>query len=145
MKNILVLFSMLFLLSAVEVNGQANQVLTAPYDSVLTTETVYTGLINIQSSPDVILISGLCTDVGGTPDGTLILQGSIDGTSYINLAPVTGFISYFPNNDTLTITSGAIQTVAIWKSAYNFYRWKVTGTASDSTLVTTKYIYKTSE
>ena len=142
MKKLFVLFSMISLLFAVEVNAQPNVVLTASYDSVLAVETVYTGTINIQSNPDVVLIQGLCTDVGGTPDGTLILQGSIDGTSYINLAPVTGKIAYFPNNDTLTITAGAIQTVAIYENAFNYYRWKATGTANDSTLITTKYIYK---
>ena len=122
--------------------GQIEVVHTAPYDSVLKVETVYTGLINLSGSYSSLVIQGLCTDVGGTPDGTLILQGSVDGTTFTNLAPEPGVIIYRPNNDTLTITAGAVQTVEFVGNPYNFYRWKATGTANDSTLITTTYVYK---
>jgi len=143
MKNFKILFVLaIFAFLSLSVTAQKERVNTAPYDSVLTTETVYTGLINILQETNSLVIQGLCTDVGGTPDGTLILQGSVDGVSYVNLAPETGQIIYRPNNDTLTITAGAIQSVFFVKNPYNFYRWKVTGTANDSTLVTTTYTYK---
>lgn len=118
------------------------KVYTADYDSVLKVETVYTGNIYVKGDYDKLTIQALCTDVGGTPDGTLILQGSVDGTSFINLAPETGVYVYRPNNDTLTITAAAIQTVEITNPGFAHYRWKVTGTANDSTLITTKYIVK---
>lgn len=136
---ILAIFMIAFTATAQYNSGK---VFTADYDSVLAVETVYTGNVYLSKAVDVLTIQALCTDVGGTPDGTLILQGSVDGTSYINLAPETGVIVYRPNNDTLTITAGAIQTVEIHDPAFNYYRWKVTGTANDSTLVTTKYVYK---
>jgi hypothetical protein len=122
--------------------GQVEKVHTAPYDSVLAVETVYTGLIKLSGAYGTLVIQGLCTDVGGTPDGTLILQGSVDGTTFTNLAPETGSIVYRPNNDTLTITAGAVQTVHFIDPPYNYYRWKATGTANDSTLITTTYVYK---
>ena len=139
-KFILILVLGLFTLASFA--QQRGRVYAASYDSVLAVETVYTGVVAIQSNPDVILIQMLCTDVGGTPDGHVILQGSIDGTSYINLAPETGVLVYRPNNDTLTITAGAIQTIAIYGNPFNYYRWKATGTSGDSTLITTQYIYK---
>lgn len=122
--------------------GQVERVITAPYDTVQKVETIYTGNAYVRGTYGLLTIQALCTELGGTSDGTLILQGSVDGTSYINLAPETGVYIYRPNNDTLTITSGAIQTVEIHDPGFSYYRWKVTGTANDTTLITTKYTYK---
>lgn len=139
MKKITILFvAMLF---AIASYAQIEKVHTAPYDSVLAVETVYTGLISLSGSYSSLTIQGLCTEIKDS-DGTLILQGSTDGVSYTNLAPEAGVIIYRPNNDTLTITAGAIQQVQFVGNPYNFYRWKATGTANDSTIITTTYVYK---
>lgn len=140
MKKLFLIF--VLALFTVATYAQAERVHTASYDSVLAVEIVYTGLVQVSGSYASVTIQGLCTDVGGTPDGTLILQGSVDGTSYINLAPKAQRFLYFPDNDTLTIVAGAIQTVSIVGNPFNYYRWKATGTASDSTLITTTYVYK---
>jgi hypothetical protein len=105
-------------------------------------ETAYTGQVQLHGSWASVVIQALCTQDGGTSDGQLILQGSVDGTSYINLAPKAQRFLYFPDNDTLTITSGAIQTVVIVGNPFAYYRWKATGTANDTTTVSTTYIFK---
>jgi len=140
MKKLTFLLSLVMLVTMTTF-AQRERVITAPFDSVVAVETVYTGLINLQTKAESLLIQGLCTEVA-TSDGTLILQGSCDGVTYANLAPETGQIIYRPGNDTLTITAGAIQTVLFVGNPYNFYRWKVTGTASDTTIITTTYTYK---
>lgn len=142
MKKIIILtISMLFAVASFA-QLQKGKVYTAAFDSVLAVETVYTGTITVTGVYDKLTIQGLCTDVGGTPDGILLLQGSVDGTSYVDLAPETGLYTYRPDNDTLTITAGAIQTVEITNPGLNYYRWRAVGTENDSTLITTKYVVK---
>jgi len=141
MKKLLII-SVMMLFAFASFSQRPEKVNTAAFDSVLAVEIVYTGNIQLNGSYNSLVIQGLCTDVGGTPDGTLILQGSVDGTSYINLAPKAQRFLYFPDDDTLDITAGAIQTVYIVGNPFAYYRWKATGTASDSTLITTTYIYK---
>lgn len=138
-KLILILTLALFTATAF---AQRGAVYTATYDTIIGNETIYTGLIPLSGAYETVTIQALLTQVGGISDGQLILQASVDGTSYINLAPVTGRFDYFPNNDTLTITNGAIQTVTITDNPFNYYRWKGIGTAGDSTLITTKYTFK---
>lgn len=142
MKKLLLLTAALLIAFASQAQYTKGKVYTADYDSVLTVETVYTGNVYVKGDYDKLTIQALCTDVGGVPDGTLILQGSVDGTSFVNLAPETGVYTYRPNNDTLTITAAAVQTVEITNPGFTHYRWKVTGTDGDSTLITTKYVVK---
>lgn len=87
---------------------------------------------------DAKQIQALCTQLGGTSDGTLILKGSVDGTTYVTLSETAGLINFYPN-DTLTITNGAAWLVTIQEKLFNYYKVVGAGTASDTTLVTIKW------
>ena len=80
-------------------------------------------------------ISALCTQLGGTSDGTLILEGSTDGTTYVPLVETAGLFRFYPN-DTLTVTNGAKWLIIFEaKSQLKSFRVKGTGTANDTTYV----------
>ena len=83
---------------------------------------------------DAKQIQALCTELGGTSDGTLILKGSVDGTTYVTLSETAGLINFYPN-DTLTITDGAAWLVTIQSKLFNYYKVVGAGTASDTTLI----------
>lgn len=74
-----------------------------------------------------------CTQLGGTSDGTLLLQGSSNGTSFVTLTE--GVVHFYPN-DTLTITNGAVWIIDASASHFNYYRVRGAGTVGDTTLIT---------
>lgn len=98
-------------------------------DTIQGNETVY-----FDNMLDAKQVSVVCTELGGTSDGSLYLQGSSDGTNFVTLTETTGKFNFYAN-DTLTIIDGATWLINIEKT-FNYYRVKGTGTASDTTLVT---------
>ncbi len=68
-------------------------------------------------------------------------RGSVDNVSYETLQQSTnGIQPYFnTNDDTLTITNGAIWLVDVTGLNFNYYRFEGDGTASDTTLITIKW------
>lgn len=76
----------------------------------------------------------LCTEVGGTADGTLVLQGSTDGTTYVTVSEKAGEFSFYPN-DTLTITDGAGWLINITGDPFNYYKVVGAGTTGDTTAI----------
>lgn len=139
MKKILILFA--FVLMTSISFGQRGIVKSVAVDTLNGSETVNFTLSSITGSYESVAIQALCTEIGGTSDGTLILQGSVDGTSYITMTDVVGVLTSYPN-DTLTITNGAVVQYVVHDNPFNYYRVQGGGTASDSTLVTVKYTYK---
>jgi hypothetical protein len=139
MKKI-ILISILFL-SVLVANAQRGRVYSVAVDTLNGNETVNFTLGQVTGSYDVLTIQALCSNIGGTSDGTLILQGSVDGTSYLTINDATGVLKGYPN-DTLTITDGAVVQYVVDETPWNFYRIQGAGTANDSTLVTVKYVYK---
>jgi len=136
MKKLLVLLVAIFAFVAF---ANAQKVYTMTADTLNGSETVNISAAKISSSSKgTLALQALCTEVGGTSDGTLLLQGSVDGTSFNTITNVVGKFDFFPN-DTLTITDGAVMHCMITGSPFNYYRWQGAGTASDSTLVTPKY------
>lgn len=119
----LFLISMLTLLAAVTF-GQRVIV-----DTLQGNETV-----NFEVMQAATQIQAVCTQLGGTSDGKLYLQGSVDGTSFVNVTEATGLVKFYPN-DTLTITNVAIWLIGINQKLFNYYRVKGTGTANDTTKV----------
>lgn len=113
---------------------------TITADTIQSNETIYLGPV-LFTGKNLLTIEALCTQVGGTSDGQLMLQGSLDGTSYVTLAETAGLIHCYPN-DTLTITNGAVGSWTVINTPWKYYRIKAVGTASDTTLITPKYIYK---
>lgn len=95
----------------------------------------FTSMYNAQS------VSCLCTQIGGTSDGYLMLQGSIDNVSFATI-PYTSTQDFWHNSaadDSLTITNGAIWIMDLSNLKYPYYRIRGDGTASDSTLITIKW------
>lgn len=122
--------------------ASAQRVYTLTADTLNGAETVnITAVKSSSTSSGILTLQALCTEIGGTSDGTLLLQGSVDGTSYNTILNVAGKFDFLPN-DTLTITDGGVMQCAITDSPFNHYRWQGGGTASDSTLVTPKYSRK---
>lgn len=87
--------------------------------------------------PDQVQV--LCTQIGGTSDGSLKLEASVDGTSWETITETAGLIHFYPN-DTLTIVDAAVWYVTIIDNPFLYCRVKGVGTASDSTLITIKWI-----
>jgi len=86
-------------------------------------------------------IQTLCTDAyGGTSDGTITIEKSVDGTSWksMNTTVDTDLIC---TNDTFTIVGAGVARFRLKTYDY-MYRLKVVGTSADTTLLTTKYIAK---
>ena len=121
--------------------AQKGRVYSVAVDTLNGNETVNFTLGQITGGYETLTIQALCTNIGGTSDGTLILQGSVDGTSYLTINDETGVLKGYPN-DTLTITDGAVVQWVVQDTPWNFYRIQGAGTASDTTLITGKYVYK---
>ena len=112
----------------------------ATSDTIQGAETIY--LVSPKfTGDDVIMIQALCTETGGTADGTLTLDVSVDGTSYVPFTDATGIMKGYPN-DSLTITDGAVTSWIVQVNAGYKYRIKGAGTTGDSTLISATYIRK---
>lgn len=114
---------------------------TIATDTIQGAETVNFTAARLTGSYSSTVIQATCTELGGTSDGTLILKGSIDGTSYLTLTDENGIIKGYPN-DTLTITDGATVQWVISETPYSYYQVQGAGTTGDTTLVTVKLLYK---
>lgn len=147
MKRFVILFALMFTLVAF-VNAQKVYTITA--DTLNGAETVNFGTIVSSTKAKDITIQALCTQVGGTSDGTLTVYGSVDGTSYsfvngvgadvITASPKASITGADLNQ--ITITNGLVASWVIRNAPYKYYRVTGVGTANDSTLVTVKYLFK---
>lgn len=137
MKKLFIIFSLLIFSFAVN----AQRVYTITSDTLTEVETEYFALSPLTGDYESLAIQVLCTELGGTADGTVVIQGSLDGTSYKTLNDESYYIKGF-GNDTLTISDGAVGLWVIHKPAFRNYRVAATGTANDTTLITTKYFPK---
>lgn len=126
---------------ALMVSAQTGRIYSIAVDTVKSNETIYLTSWPVTGGYSTLTLQALCTQIGGTTDGTITLQGSVDGTSYVALTDATGLVKGYPN-DSLTMTNGAVTSWVIEKTPYNYYRLKIAGTASDTTKVTAKYVYK---
>ena len=145
----LVLFLAIIMVAMISY-GQRNKVISVTPDTLNGSETVNFDLGTITGTYTSFVVQALCTQVGGTSDGTLTIYGSLDGTSYsfINAvgaevmtaspkASITG-----ADLNQITITNGLVASWVIHESPYKYYRLAGVGTASDSTLITIKYLIK---
>lgn len=142
MRKIITLFAILLL--GVAVSAQSfNQLVTITADTLTKVETEYFTLQPITSTVKSIAIQAAYTDAGGSPDGTILLQGSLDGTSYQTLNSGASNIDWFPN-DSIDITDSTeiVWLIEIANPAFRYYRIAATGTADDTTLIAPKYFIK---
>lgn len=121
--------------------SQRGTVKSITVDTVKSNETIYLQTETFGSSWNYLTIQALCTQVGGTTDGTMTLQGSVDGTSWVPLTDQSELVKGYPD-DSLTMTNGAVQSWILEGSPFYKYRIKVDGTDSDTTEITAKYIFK---
>ncbi len=140
MKNI---FILLFVFSVFFCQGQRVRTLTDV--QVNEVETLYSQTIAISGGSADLSIDMLCTQDGGTTDGTIALQGkngsggnwqTIDEDSYSNIYNSSeGAV-----DGVFTMTSGAIFHIALTPAPHYNYRVAVTGTANDTTTVSFDYV-----
>lgn len=142
MKKILFIFALIVLVASA--NAQRGKVFSIAVDTLNGNETVNFEAIQLTGSYDEVTIQILCTQLGGTSDGTLILYGSLDGTSYqiLNATSMPAAVYYGFLNDTLTVINGAIHTWIIEDNPFKYYRYTGVGTASDTTKITGNYQFR---
>lgn len=128
MKNIILIIS--FLVLALGVNAQRTI-----QDTIIGAETV-----NFESMLGAKTIQALCEDdFGGTSDGKLMIQGSVDGVSFSDLG-VNATLWYSSTlKDSLAISDNAVWIVDVSQLNFGYYRVSGDGTAGDTTLVTIKW------
>ena len=113
----------------------------AGIDTLNGADTIYIRTPNIKWNVSYIGLQATCRELGGTSDGSIYPQASIDDTSYVNLVSTDYLVYSFPN-DTLTITDGAVGLWNILALPNNYAGIMAVGTAGDTTEVTLKYSIK---
>lgn len=143
MKKLFVL--LVFAVVAIAANAQKGKYITitaSEADTNKNAETDYIYFPNVggfESQTDLML-QILCTDAyGGTSDGTITLEGSVDGVSY---APITDEIFTDVSDDTATIAPAAVLQFNIPVTHHYKYRAKAVGTSGDTTLFTPRYRFQ---
>ena len=95
------------------------------------------GFISVTGQYRTLSIDVTCTELGGTSDGTIILQarnGADAEWSTINSGSFSNYVNFL-SNDTLTITDGAVWKIEVHEPGFTQYRLYGDGTASDTTKV----------
>jgi hypothetical protein len=142
MKKLLIM--LVFAVVAMAASAQRGRVITLDADTIQGAETVTFAEFSTTGSYNSISIQMLCTQLGGTSDGTLTLYGSNDGTNFvfINGAADGGVVTASPkasltgtDMNQITITTTLVPAWTVIGSP--FRDWKVigVGTSGDTTLV----------
>lgn len=150
MKRFGILFAILAFAVMSFAQGRGNLGTVTP-DTLTKVETENFDLGTFTGTYQSLAVVAVCTQLGGTSDGTVTLHGSLDGTSYVfisgaaggNILTTSPKASYTGTDfNQLTITNGLIASWAVIGMPYKYYRVAAVGTANDTTLVTVKYMYK---
>lgn len=131
MKKFIVM--MMFVVVAITAFAQKGRPIAFTADTVQSNETIYITVADDLSSDAPFSISVLCTQLGGTSDGTITLEGNA-GAGWEPLTDITDVVVGV-GNDSLTIVNAAVQVWLIEQNFFESYRIKIAGTASDTTLV----------
>lgn len=140
MKRFIGIFALLlFVALSYAQNGRPQTVTASEADTNKNAETDYIYIPNAGGFVDEVNlnIQVLCTDdYGGTSDGEITIQGSQDGTSYVNITDdsFTDMVG-----DSATIVDAAVLEWVIPRTYHYKYRLQVIGTSGDTTLLTPKY------
>lgn len=147
-KLILVLFVSLFAMASMAQRGTLN---TVAVDTLQGSETVNFAIgTTILGSYNTLSVTALCTQLGGTSDGTLTLYGSHEGTNwvFINGAADSHVLTASPkasltgtDMNQITITNTLVANWII-DPAYRYFRVAGVGTTGDTTQVNITYVYK---
>lgn len=119
--------------------GQRGEVIYLDVDTLKGTDTIY---ITLPKLTGYYSLSWelLFNEVGGTSDGTGILQAAND-EDYVTINSVAGAVTTIPN-DTITISDGLVTTYWLYGTPGNNYRVELIGTTGDTTEVISNYILK---
>lgn len=110
-------------------------------DTLKGADTIYIRTPFLKWNLDYVGLQVVCRELGGTSDGYIYPQTSLDDTTYVNIVSTDYLIYSFPN-DTLTITDGVIGIWNILALPNNYYGIMAVGTIGDTTEVTLKYSIK---
>jgi len=118
-----------------------NQATVWTVDTLTNTETAYLTLPKVTRSVESMSGLVLAENITGTSAGTILLQGSLDGTTYVTLTDVTGHVS-IAVNDTTTIADNATFGWNVWQPAFLYYRMALVQTGTSTTEYTGYYLIK---
>ena len=105
--------------------------------------TVYSGLIESTSALGTLTLQASFANVSGTSNGTVTLEGSIDGTNFKTISTVAGKFDFYAS-DSETIADALVMQAAITASPFVFYRFKMVGVGTQSTTCSFSYAPKLS-
>lgn len=136
MKKLIILFALAIV--AVAANAQR----TVAVDTLQGAETV-----SFAVMPGAKAVTAVCTQLGGTSDGTLALYGSTDNVNFVFInflshtlgvaspkASVTG-----DDLNQITITDGLVANWITLDKEFDFYKLVGVGTAGDTTKIDINY------
>jgi hypothetical protein len=90
-----------------------------------------------------LVINGLCTQVSGTSEGTILLQArASEELSWITLNATSYPALIYDLNDTVTVANGTVFSYVVPTTYWEQYRLKLTGGASDATDLDIGWMYK---
>lgn len=133
---------LVFAVVAMAASAQRGRVVSLDADTIQGLETVNFETFSTSGSYNTISVEALCTQLGGTSDGTLTLYGSNDGTNWVFINGVGGLVIASPkasNTGTdlnqLTITDALVASWVVKGSPFRDWRITGVGTTGDTTLV----------
>jgi hypothetical protein len=142
MKNLIFIIGLVLISLGANAQRLKGTVETVTSDTVKGNETIYLTTATTRAPSNIVTINLGFEQIGGTTDGTVVIQGSVDGsTKWTDLISAQDVFTAMPN-DTVTMTSGGTATFIIKGNPWNKYRAKVAGTASDTTAITFDYTFK---
>lgn len=134
---------LVFLIAAIGANAQrTGRVISLDADTLQGAETVSFETFTATGSYNSISFEAVCTELGGTSDGTLTLYGSNDGDNWVFINGVGGLVIASPkasNTGTdlnqLTVTDALVASWVVDGAPFGEYKIVGEGTAGDTTLV----------
>lgn len=134
MRNILILS--LLLLSVCTFGQQRIRQITDQVEGVTVLQTGSASPIVVSgNSPAALSFDVLCTEVDGTSEGTLVLQGRNSSNATWQTLTSTDFGNQisFGTNDTLTIADAAAWKISIPNATFYEYQFLSSGGSGDTT------------
>lgn len=127
-----------------------NSINTVTVDTIQGAETVNFAVVQLRSNYDILSITALCTELGGTSDGTLTLYGSFDNTNFVFINGVSGgVVTASPQAsitgtdlNQVTITDALVANWVVEKNPYQYYRIAGVGTTGDTTQINISYKFQ---
>jgi hypothetical protein len=106
--------------------------------------------VNSDVMTNATAVQVLCTQTSGISDGTIVLQGSLNGTNFQNINFADGALGTASpieahrgdDKNQITITAGLVATWVINTDVYPFTRLVCVGTTGDRTAITGSWTTK---